>query len=305
MAVKCLVFGGSGFIGKHLTRQLLDDGHDVSVFVRPHTNFSIEGVKVVYGDFMNAHEIEEAVKGQAYVFHLVSLTNPAVSDSDPFTDIETNVKMSIHLLESCAKHGVRRVIFASSGGAVYGDSAVGNLSEDTAIAPVSPYGIGKATIEGYLRYFKAKHGLDYMSLRISNAYGEGQNISKGNHGVIPVFLSRVMNGQPVTILGNGSMTRDFIYVRDLVAYISHIFNQEHRYDVYNVGSGVGTSVKEVLDIVERTTGMNATIEYSQKPGSFVERTVLDISRVKDEFGQPTKTGLEDGVAHMYEVVSRE
>lgn len=305
MAERCLVFGGSGFIGRHLTRQLVASGYEVSVFVRRHSTFQMDGVKLLYGDFMNAHEIEEAVKEQDYVFHLVSLTNPAESDNDPFIDIETNVKMTIHLLESCVKHEVKRVIFASSGGAIYGDLSSEILHEEMALAPISPYGIGKATIEGYLRYFKNKHNLDYMALRISNAYGEGQDVSKGNHGVIPVFLSRIMKGESVTVLGNGDMTRDFIYVRDLVKFISRVFDREHKYDVYNVGSGVGTSVKEILEKIEHIVGVSVKREYLQKPDSFVERTVLDTSRVKAEFGQPVLTGLEDGIIHMYKVALNE
>jgi UDP-glucose 4-epimerase len=297
-AEKCIVFGGSGFIGRHLTESLLASGHEVSVFARTKSANSIPQVNYIYGDFMNASEVDAAIEGHDYVFHLVSLTNPAVSDKDPFIDIDTNLKMTVHLLESCVKHNVKRVIYTSSGGSIYGD-AHGEVHKETdCISPVSPYAIGKAAIEGYLRYFHVKHNLDYMALRISNVYGEGQDISKGNHGVIPVFISRILNNEEVKIFGDGSMMRDYIYVKDLANIVSRTFNRNHTERLYNVGSGVGVTIKEILDTVEGELGMQARLEYVDAPASFVDRVVLDCDRITSEFGKAVTTTLSQGVRNV-------
>lgn len=295
---KCIVFGGSGFIGAHLTKKLLSDGHEVSVFSRTKSTNPIPQAKYIYGDFMNASEVDAAVEGHDYVFHLVSLTNPAVSDKDPFIDIDTNLKMTVHLLESCVKYDVKRVIYTSSGGAIYGD-AHGEVHKETDyISPVSPYAIGKAAIEGYLRYFHVKHNLDYMALRISNVYGEGQDIAKGNHGVVPVFISRILNNEQVKIFGDGSMMRDYIYVKDLARIMARTFNQDHKEKIYNVGSGVGVTIKEILDTVEEELDTEAMREYVDAPASFVDRVVLDCDRITDEFGKIATTSLSQGVRNV-------
>ena len=297
-AEKCIVFGGSGFIGAHLTESLLAYGHEVTVFTRSKPRNVDSRINYIYGDFMNSSEIDGALVGQDYVFHLVSLTNPAVSDKDPFIDIDTNLKMTVHLLESCVKYGVKRVIYASSGGSIYGD-ADGEVHKETdCISPVSPYAIGKAAIEGYLRYFFVKHGLDYMALRISNVYGEGQDISKGNHGVVPVFISRILNNEQVKIYGDGSMMRDYIYVKDLAKVIACIFSQKHSENIYNIGSGIGTTIAEILDTVERELSIKASREYVDAPASFVGRVVLDCDRINDEFGIVATTTLSQGVRNV-------
>lgn len=299
MSKKCIVFGGSGFIGSHLTQKLIQDGHDVIVFSRKPLQENQPNTKIVYGDFMNADDIDEAIKGSDYVFHLISLTNPASSDNDPFIDMETNVKMSIHLLQSCVKHGVKRVVFASSGGAIYGNVNKQSVNEETPTRPVSPYGIGKETIEGYLRYFQAKHGLDYVALRIANAYGVGQNNSKGNHGVIPIFLQQVLQGQEVTIMGEGEMVRDYVYVTDVVNFMAKVFDADHERYIYNVGSGLGTSVKELLGVIEDITGRSARVRSVKTPDSYIAHIVLDTSLAVEEFGVFAKVDLAEGVNKIF------
>lgn len=295
---KSIVFGGSGFIGTHLTEKLVEAGHQVSVFTRAKAEPTIPGAKYIYGDFMNASEIDAAVEGQDYVFHLVSLTNPAISDKDPFIDVDTNLKMTIHLLESCVRHHAKRVIYTSSGGAIYGDTPGDIHKETDAINPISPYAIAKAAIEGYLRYFHAKHGLDYITLRISNVYGEGQDISKGNHGVVPIFISRILNGDGVKIFGDGSMMRDYIYVKDLADVIERMFNQNHNENLYNIGSGVGVTINEILETIEVELGKEAKVEYVEAPASFVDKVVLDSSRATEEFGRIATTSLSQGIRNI-------
>jgi UDP-glucose 4-epimerase len=299
---KCLIFGGTGFIGKHLVDDLIRDGHDVTVFTRSHPGQQHEnepGINYHYGDFFNPQDIEGAVEGQEYVFHLISLTNPAISDADPYIDLDTNVKMTIHLLEACSRHDVKKVIFTSSGGSIYGDTAKDSLSERDPTAPISPYAIGKQTIEGYLRYFQRKHNLDYCVYRISNVYGEGQNTVNNKHGVISVFLDKIASDSELTVYGDGSMTRDYIYVKDLTNYISRISFGTMKHRLYNIGSGTGDSVIDILHAIEKITDKKARISYAKTPSSYVNKIVLDCKRAEDEFGRISNTSLEEGISIMH------
>ena len=302
---RCIVFGGTGFIGSHLTDKLVADGHIVTVFTRSRPVHKKTGVEYFYGDFMNTNDISSALKGNEYVFHLISLTNPAISDLDPYIDLDTNIKMTVHLLESCVTNNVQRVIFSSSGGTIYGNSLKDRLTETDATLPVSPYGIGKQTIEGYLRFFKAKYGLDFMALRISNVYGEGQDITKGNHGVIPIFLSKVINSEEVTIYGDGTMTRDYIYVKDVVNFIARTFYGSHNFDIYNIGSGKGETIGDILAAVEKVASKASIKRYIAAPDSFVHKVVLDTSRAKEEFGDVAVVEINDGIQRVLEKMHNE
>lgn len=295
---KCLVLGGDGFIGAHLVRRLLLDGHEVSIFSKNDYPAN-SGARRIYGDFLSKVDIDVAVRGHEYVFHFITLTNPAVSDLDPFIDIETNVGMTIHLLESCVAHKVKRVIFPSSGGAIYGDNVNDTLTEEDATFPVSPYAIGKQSIEGYLRFFYQKYNLDYLTLRISNVYGIGQHTSGKKHGVISVFMDSMIKGQPLRVFGDGAMVRDYIYVDDLVLIVSSLAFRETQHKIYNVGSGVGVTVNEIIEQIEHLLGMKAGRIYMETPSTYVDKIVLDCSRLTQEFGGFPKTSLEDGIESIY------
>jgi len=178
---KCLVLGANGFIGSHLVDSLARAGHSVRAFDR----FSSEPlfqenakIDIFRGDFLNMHDLSEALKGVAYVFHFISTTTPVTAENDPLIDIETNIRMSIELFRACVEAKVKRVIFASTGGAIYGEAHDKPHAEEDIPKPVSPYAIGKLTIEHYLRYFKVKHDLDSIILRISNPYGERQPLHR-------------------------------------------------------------------------------------------------------------------------------
>lgn len=302
---KCVVFGGTGFIGKHLVTRLLSEGHHVSVFTRADQNKSADIIshpmlQYYFGDFFNAHDVDEALSGKQYVFHLISLTNPAVSDEDPHIDIETNVRTSINLLEACVRHKIKKVIYTSSGGSIYGEGHNKLLSETDPTFPISPYAIGKQTIEGFLRYFHKKHQLDYLVYRISNVYGQGQNTANNKHGVISVFLNNILAEKPLTIYGDGTMTRDYIEVHDLTFFMAKNFTQSSTHELYNVGSGQGVTVSEILTTIEKVTKKKANTTHAPTPSSYVKDIVLDCSRATAEFGKIGVTSLEDGVRLMYE-----
>lgn len=298
---KCVVFGGSGFIGSHLVAELLSRGHSVTSFgrgaapVETPANF-----RFATGDFLDQAAIEAAVEGAEYVFHLISLTTPATSEANPYIDIETNVRMSLALFDACAKFGVKRLVFASSGGSIYGDTEREMHAETDVTAPVSPYAIGKNAIENYLRYYRAKYGLESVTLRISNVFGEGQRSKNGQHGIVPTFLGALRDGQELRVYGDGAMVRDYIYVKDLVACIASIFDApDLKYDIYNCGSGVGISILEVVEVLEGVAGISAVLRFAPAPSSFVQHVVLDCSRLESEHGKFAVTPFREGVANVW------
>ncbi len=296
---KCVVFGGDGFVGSSLAEDLLSKGHKVSIFGRRENPSNRDGrINYIYGDFLSKSDVSRAVDGQEYVFHFITLTNPAISDADPYIDIETNVRMTIFLLECCSKNGVKKVVFPSSGGAIYGDNGIGRMAEGDATYPVSPYAIGKQAVEGYLRYFNHKHGLDYLVLRASNIYGDRQQTTGKKHGVISVFMDNMKNNEPVKIYGDGSMVRDYIYITDFTEFVSEVSFKKTEHRLYNVGSGQGSTVNEIVQQLEIGLDKKADRVHFDTPGTYVERIVLDCSRAEKEFGNIFKTSLKQGIEYM-------
>jgi UDP-glucose 4-epimerase len=299
---RSVVIGANGFIGSHLVDSLVAAGHDVTAFDRfrgSEPTFLARDVRIIRGEFLSRTDLDAAVQHQDLVFHFLSTTNPATAESDPTLDIRTNVAQTVELLESCVQAGTKRLYFASTGGAIYGPQGLAEYTEHDPAEPVSPYAIGKLTIENYLRYFRVMHGLQSTVLRISNPYGTRQHPTK-RQGLIPIVLRQILNHQPVVRFGDGSMVRDYLYVNDLVAMIQRMVDApaiEH--DVYNLGSGVGFSVEEVLDTVRRVTGRDFEVEERAVPATFVDRVVLDTSRFAGEFGEIALTPLADGIRATY------
>lgn len=304
---KCLVLGANGFIGSHLVDALSMAGHEVRAFDRPGglTKYTAQNVEQFYGNFLNSNDLQTAVKDMEYVFHFISTTTPVSAENDPLIDVETNIRMSIELFDICASAGIKRLVFASTGGAIYGDKGNNDpRSEDELPLPVSPYAIGKLTIEHYLRYFKVKRGLDSMVLRISNPYGERQALH-AKQGVIPIFIENILEGRPLTILGDGSMVRDYIYVKDVADIITSIFDKTAQYPVYNVGSGIPVTVNEIVQAIDTVHDASPEVMHVEAPATFVHNVTLDVSRLTNEFGVSARTPLDEGVRMTYDYLKNE
>jgi UDP-glucose 4-epimerase len=295
---RCLVVGANGFLGSHLVDELARLGHEVTAFDRfssGQASYTASGVSRRIGDFLNKADLADAVTGQEFVFHFVSTTTPASAENDPTMDIRTNLASTVELLESCVEAGVAKVFFASTGGAIYGDQPGVELTETTLPLPISPYAIGKLSIEGYLRYFERKHGLASVIFRISNPYGPRQHPNK-KQGVIPIFLTRLSQGLPLVVLGDGSMVRDYLYVGDVVRMIGQTVEADNAYPVYNIGRGVGASLADLLAVIERVTGIIPEIQTEPAPSTYLQRVVLKTERYQREFGYPEFVSLDEGVA---------
>lgn len=294
---RCLVVGGNGFLGSYLVDELVERGHEVTVFDRfsaSTVSYTSDGVRQVVGDYLSGAELRAALEGQEYLFHFLSTTTPATAEDDPTLDVRTNVLQSVELFDLAVQAGILKVYFASTGGAVYGNQPDGGVTEMALPAPVSPYAIGKQAIEGYLRYFHRKHGLESVSFRISNPYGPRQHANK-KQGVIPIFLHHIAQGLPIEQFGDGSMVRDYIYAADAASMIASTVGISTVYEVYNIGSGQGTTLREVLHLAREVTGREVAVVRRDQPSTFVQRSVLDISRYRSEFGDTAFLSLREGM----------
>ncbi len=297
MPTRTLVLGGNGFIGSHTVDALADAGHDVTAFDREFTRpeSAESGVSRVTGDLGDRALLADLVAGSDVVIHLAGASTPASSDADPVGDIVGPMADTVGVLDVVAAARAPRLIFASTGGAMYGSTGTEPATESTLPEPVSPYAIGKLAVEGYLRYYRAKHGLRSVVLRISNPYGPRQRLNRGQ-GVIASFLTNIAEERPITVYGDGSMVRDYVYVDDVAAMIAAVADTEPAHALYHVASGTGTSITELIAIVARVTGREVRIDRLAKPATFVDRVVLDIGRFSSEFGLTPAVTLEDGIA---------
>jgi UDP-glucose 4-epimerase len=298
--------GANGFIGSHLVDALVEQGDTVRAFGRQEEQPAYSESKQVeplIGDFLNSTDLKTALVGIDVVYHLISTTTPAASDDNPTVDIDTNVRMGVELFKLCVEAGVKRVFFASTGGAIYGENPHPPYSETDATNPVSPYAISKLTLENYLRYFRRKHDLRSVALRISNPYGERQPLHR-KQGVIPIFLENIAQDKPLTVLGNGSMVRDYVYVKDVAHMIVKLSHGNPKHEVYNIGSGVGMTVNEIVAMAEQVSGKTANIIHQPAPPTFTHTAVLNTSRFVDEFGALPLTNLEDGMRTTYAYIKK-
>ncbi len=307
---KIVVFGACGFIGQHLVKALATvSENQIIAFDRfsdyentlnnPFVNF--KNVKIVPGNFFNRTDVMNVLENTDYVFHLVSSTNPVSSSNDPFIDIDTNIKSSIELFELCVEYNIKKIIFPSSGGTIYGDIDSLQISEEIVPKPRSPYGISKLTIEHYLRYFKHISNLNYIVYRIGNPYGPGQNIF-GKQGVIPIFMHKFLLQEPITIYGDGTMIRDYVYIDDLINMIVKSYDKDNQFSEYNLGSGQGHTVNELINSIEKHTGYSVGSKHIDVPLTFVYKSVLDINRFVQEFNIRPTVSLDEGIKRTWQYV---
>lgn len=297
---RCLVLGGRGFIGSHLVTALLDLGFRVRCLDRPHvkpigeSHLSNPNFELYEGDFSSETDVAEAVKDCDFCFHLVSTTLPKSSNADPVFDVESNVVGTVRLLNHAVANHLKKVIFVSSGGTVYGTPVDVPISETHPTNPACSYGITKLTIEKYLALFRNLHGLDYTVLRLSNPFGEGQR-TFSNQGVIAVFLGKALRGEPIEIWGDGSVVRDYIHVSDVIDAILLSIDPSNGHHVFNIGSGCGHSLNEVLSTIEEVTRCRIIKRYSEARAFDVPVNVLNISEAQYSLGWTPKVSFYAGI----------
>lgn len=289
------MLGGNGFLGSHLVDRLLAGGHEVAVLDRapPPIGIHWAGVRQFHGALEDGKVVSEALLACDTVYHLVSTTVPSTSNLDPVADIHGNLIATVRVLDLMVKYGVRKIVYFSSGGTVYGDVDADQVDETNALAPVCSYGVVKVGIENYLGMYAHLYGLEPTVLRASNPYGARQGHS-GLQGLIGTCLVRVAQGLPIEIWGDGSIVRDYIYVDDL-ARLAVLSGQSRQTGIFNAGSGVGHSVAEVVSAIGRVTGRKSEIIYRPARAFDVRRIVLAVEKAKNAFDWQPLVELEEGL----------
>jgi UDP-glucose 4-epimerase len=295
-----LITGGAGFIGRHLADHLTGAG-DYAVTVidneslgdRKHLD--LEKVRFLHGDLRDRDQLRAALEGQDAVVHLAADTRVMDSIENPAHNFENNVIGTFNLLELARESGVRRIVAASTGGAIVGDVPP-PVHERIAAQPTSPYGASKLMLEGYLSAYSAAYGLSGAALRFSNIYGP-RSFHKGS--VVAHFYKQILSGQPLVVYGDGSQARDFLYVGDLVSAIRESLGSEAT-GSFQLGSGQPTTVNELLDAMRKVTGDELDVHYEDFRAGEVKQTWCDISKSRAELGFNPTTSLEDGLRTTWE-----
>ena len=294
---KYLVTGGAGFIGSHLVDKLIEQGNDVVVIdnlstgKKENLNFKAD----FYNVDIQSPEISEIFKKvrPEVVFHYAAQIDVRKSVENPVESAKTNILGSLNILENCRKFGVKKVIFASTGGAIYGDAEIVPTPESYLAQPVSPYGIEKLTVEHYLNFYKREYGLDYLILRFANVYGPRQN-SKGEAGVVAIFCDKILAGEQVIINGDGKQTRDFVFVGDIIrANILGI--EKNKSGIFNIGTGIETDINAIFGKLKKAFGLEIKENHIDKKSGEQKRSCLDFSKSKTEFGWQPQYSLEKGL----------
>lgn len=295
--MKILVTGGAGFIGSHVVDRYVREGHEVVVIDNLSTGkreYLNQAAKLYEMDIRSPEigAVFEAERPDVLNHHAAQM-DVRSSVEDPIYDAEVNIIGTLNLLQNCVKYGVEKAIFASTGGAIYGEQDCFPADEEHPAQPLSPYGITKLTAEKYLHFYKEAYGIDYISLRYTNVYGPRQN-PYGEAGVVAIFTERLLTGKKAIINGDGRQTRDYVFVGDVVV-VNSLALQNDRPGLFNIGTGIETDVNEIFRTLNQLTGANAEETHGPaKPGE-QRRSVVDHSRAKRLLGwEPTVT-LERGL----------
>lgn len=309
--MRCLILGADGFIGRNLTEILLDKSqNELVLFDKNAIHISTEisskqrqRCRIIQGDFNQETNFLQLTQDIDMVYHLISTTLPNNSNQDIGRGLIDNVVVTSLLLDACVKNEVKKVVFLSSGGTIYGVSDEEPLAETAVNKPISGYGLQKITIEKLLYLYWYLYGLDYRIIRLSNPYGKYQK-PNGVQGVVTTFVYKAMNNEILSVYGDGSIIRDYIYIGDAITAILNIIDYTGDFKVFNVGSGKGYSVNEIIKSIERVLDKTVKVEYLNNRKADVPINILDITRYEKCFGQLIHVTLEQGIEKLYQYFSQ-
>jgi UDP-glucose 4-epimerase len=300
--MKCLILGGAGFLGSHIADQLVATGHDIRLFdrfeaVKTNIQHLVPKYELVQGDFGNHAIINDATRGIDVVYHLISTTLPKTSNDDMAFDLSTNVVSTLALLDACKANGVKKVIFISSGGTVYGTPLEIPIPETHPTDPICSYGIHKLAIEKYLHLYHYLHGLEYGVMRVANPYGERQR-PDGAQGAVAVFLGKMLRNEPIEIWGDGSVVRDYLYVHDVAVAAEKLATylpSPNAPRTFNIGAGHGLSLLQVVDGLAKALNKAPQVKFAPARKLDVPSNVLDISAAQQHLKWSPAVSFEEGL----------
>lgn len=294
---KVLVTGGAGFIGSQIADALIDKGLHVEVIDNLFTGRreNVPPKAIFHKMDIRSKELNRVFEKAKYdiVFHLAAQMDVRKSVAEPAFDADANILGGINLLQACKNHGIKKVIFASTGGAIYGEQVSFPATEDHPQQPTSPYGISKLAFEKYLWFYKAEYDLDYISLRYANVYGPRQR-GDGEAGVVAIFFEHMLSGKRAVIFGDGGQTRDFTYVGDVVK-ANMLATDYNGCGAFNVGTGIETDINTLFNNIKTITGSKQERIYEPaKPGE-QRRSVIDYTAIRKAMGWQPKVDFVSGL----------
>jgi UDP-glucose 4-epimerase len=309
--MNCLILGSNGFIGSTLREHLLLAGHSVLAFsLRPDSHLPSHNGSLTHlqGDFRTYSQWRPLLRDYNVVFHCISTTTPHSADLDPGFDLESNCGALVKFL-SFAAEAKAKVIFVSSAGTVYGRASEAHITESHPTNPICAYGVGKLAMEKYLEVFRHRYGLPYAVARVSNPFGERQNLSRAQ-GVVGIFLRKAMLGEAIEVWGDGEVVRDFIYVGDVAEALVRLSQYDGASPVFNVGFGQGRSVNGIIAAIEEALGKPVRRVYKPRRPEDVPYNVLSIDKARQLLGWTPTTSFEVGLGRTVawlreEVVEKE
>lgn len=299
---KILVLGGLGFIGRHTVKKLLNCGFSVRVLGQriPSTDEIIQmfgkpdSIDFVAGDFLDKNLVFLALNGCKACVHLITTTLPATSNADKIYDVSSNLVGTLQVLDTMRELNINKLVFISSGGTVYGNPLYTPIDEIHPTNPRSSYGIVKLAIEKYCHLYNELHNMKSVVLRLSNPYGPGQ-LGTGIQGAVSVFTHKAIKGQPIEVWGDGNVIRDYIHIDDVTAAILSAIKYESNETVFNIGSGLGKSLNEIIASIEQN--LERKIEVNYQPGRTldVSVSVLDIEKAISELNWMPSVSFDAGI----------
>jgi len=295
---RALLIGGNGFIGSHLVDQLLLAGYRVRVLDRQPELFRQprEGVEYMMGSFADLLTLREAIEDCDFLIHLAHSTVPSTSLNHPEEEVLDSVGAFVNMINCFKNRGIRKIVYFSSGGAVYGNPEALPVREEAAVNPISPYGVAKIMIEKYLYMFSYLYGLEYIIVRPSNPFGPRQNY-RGEQGVIPIFIDKIINDEILEIWGDGNSIKDYLYVGDLAKAVVGLITRGFDRSVYNISSGVGRSLNSIIEKISSTCSRRPRVEYTSGRLQDVKHVVLSSEKIFSRIGWKPETTFEEGLSN--------
>ncbi len=305
---QCLILGGGGFIGTALIERLITENVSLRVLDKAALRLSCgedvyPGLDWHVGDFHNKDDLLKSLIGVDTVIHLVSTSLPKSSNDNPVLDVQSNVIGTLRLLDAMKEVGVKRIIYASSGGTVYGDPTYTPIKESHQTQPKVSYGISKLMVEKYLDLYKHLHGIDYLVLRIANPYGVHQRIENAQ-GAVANFIQKAMSHTPIEIWGDGSIVRDYLHISDVAESFVRALNYSGDEKVFNIGTGVGTSLNDLIRLIESAIAQPVITRFFDARSFDVAVNVLDNTLARRELLWTPKVSIEHGVKLMLSDLGR-
>lgn len=301
--LKILILGANSFIARYFIQRIANYSNlKISTFSRTSPSINQDAINkisnIFIGNFNEKCDLQEAMQDQDIVYNFIATSTPRETWDNPSLEVSNTLIPTLNFLEVAAQCKIKKIVFPSSGGTVYG-TIQSSASETLPLHPMAPYGIMKATIEYFLEFFRVKNGIAYDIYRISNPYGRDQCYEKSGVGVLSRWISLISKGKAIEIYGDGSAVKDYIYIDDLCEFLTLSLKKNiNSSDIYNASSGLGVSLNDIVEVLKKNLPIKFQVLYQNMESSDTQRIVLDNSKILREFPGYKLTSINSGIKEM-------